>query len=1118
MVFRSRRIVPVVAFLAVAPGLAMAQLSTNATMSGTVIDASGAVVPAADIAVQSLDTKLITHRQSGADGSFVIPGLPVGTYSLTVTKAGFDGYKASGIVLHPALTSTVDAKLTVGGVTTSVSVSDAQSQIETSTPETSNSVEAEQINTLPINGRNYQGLASVMPGAQNTSAGTALTSGGRSTNNVLSVNGLQQNKVFYALDGIWNENTGNMNQTSVVPNPDSLDEVRVLQNNYSARYSLMGSSVVLLQTKSGTSSFHGTAWEFLRNDDLNSKNYFATKVLPYKQNIFGYNLGGPVFIPKAYNQKKDKTFFFFSEQFVILHQTPTGTLTGITPTANQRNGIFNSPIKNPTTGLNVAQNAAGQYVIPAASINSSAQAYLNALYPLPNYASGSLNYINTVPQITNQRDDEIKIDHNFSPRFHLLAEYLDEYQKYQQNNLSGSTSGEIYSTNAETDLTHNKLAQVALSQILTQNLVNNTNIGLNIFDLDLNLTGIDYTSQVPGLSLTLPYNGLLSNRLPLVSFSGGLGAEGIAASRPLSHAADLDDVVGDDLSYLHGRHFLQTGISIIFNTKRQNPGSATNGQYTFTGNSTKPASSAVTLDDAIADFLFGDAATFTQTSTEIRVPVHATEISPYVEDRFKLTKRLTLTAGLRLYHMPLPYGPPNSETNFVPSSYSLANAPAVAASGVITNTAASASNPLNGLLYNGPNTSLPQNFSSAHNWYAGPIVGLAWDVFGDGKTSFRGGYGITYTRVFTNQDCSFACANNPPVISSVSLVNPNFSNPAGTGVAKPATIQAVAAADQNIEATQVQSYSAGLEHEFPHNLVATVTGASSQVRHLLGTWNYNQPLHTGTYDFNPLINTGSYSPYYYQATTASTPAVQFSPYPGYAAITTFTSRQDQNWNALELSLKHPVSTNVFLTIAYTYSHDLSDFTSGTFSVIDPYNPSRYYGNAEGLDFRHSLSVTAVYNLPIFEGSQGLAHKTLGGWKYSDVTTLRSGTALSPGLSISSQGNAIRADHVPGAVINGPHTAAQWFNTAAFTAPAAGFYGNGATGSIRGPGLVIFDMALYKEFHLTESRYLEFRAESFNTFNHTNFTTINTTSGSSLFGQVTAAADPRVLEFAGRVHF
>jgi hypothetical protein len=973
-------------------------------------------------------------------------------------------------------------------------------------------VDAAATANLPLNGRNYQGLASLMPGVQNTSAGSALGTGGRATNNAISVNGLSQSRTFYALDGIWNENTGNMNQTSVVPNPDSLEEVRVLQNNYSARYSLMGSSVVLLQTKSGTSSFHGGVWEFIRNDDLNTKPYFSTGVLPYKQNIFGYTLGGPAFIPKVYNRNRDKTFFFFSEQFVILHQG-VASLTGVTPTANQRAGLFTSPIKNPATGLLFPQNASGQYVV--SGINPNSTAYLNALYPLPNYLGGgtnTTNYINTTPQITNQRDDEIKIDHNFSPRFHLLGEYLDEYQKYAQNSLSGSQSGEIFPVNSETDFTHNKLAQVSLTSTLSPNLVNTTSIAMNIFDLDLNLIGISTIQQVSGFTESLPYNGYISNRLPLVTFSGGTAPQGIAAARPLTHAADLDDTVGTDFSYLHGRNFFQFGFTLVFNTKRQNVGTATNGQFTFSGSSTAPATGGVTADDAIADFLLGKAATFTQVSGEPRVAVHGAEFSPYVEDRIKLTKNVQITAGLRFYHMPLPYGPPGSETNFEPSAYVLANAPAVAPGGAITPGATY--NAYNGLVPNGT-TSLgtgPTNFSNNHVYYAGPLFGFAWDVFGDSKTSLRGGYGITYTRIFTNQDCSFSCASNPPAFATVSLTNVAFPAVVGSGTAKAAAIGALSAADQNIQATQVQSYSLILQRELSASWIASVAGAASQARHVVNTLNINQPLPYQGFDFNPAINAGVNSPYYYQPAVGSTAAVQYSPYPGYGAISELETGQNQNWNALELSVRHP-GTKLFATVAYTYSKDLAD------NPLDVYHPSKYYGPVSGLDFRHSLSTTAIYTLP---GKQtGLLGLLVGGWKLSGIGTLRSGTSLSPGLSVSTQGIAVRPDLVPGVPIKGSKLKTAWFNQYAFVKPANGYLGNAGTGIIRGPALMDLDAAFYKEFHLTEKRFFEFRAEAFNVLNHTNYTTVNTTyngSTTGTFGTVTAAADPRILEFAGKIHF
>ena len=219
-----------------------------------------------------------------------------------------------------------------------------------------------------------------------------------------------------------------MNQNTITPNPDTIEEVRALQSNYSTKYSFLGTSVIMVQTKSGANSFHGSAFEYLRNDALNTRNFFSATVPPLKQNIFGYTIGGPVYIPKHYNTDKVKTFFFWSQQYVVSHAGQV--LLGATPPADMRKGIFPSPIKDPQTGQPFPTNNSGQYVIPSMLINPNSLAFLNALYPLPNNPAGGFNnYINNNPQITNQRDDEIKLDHYFTPRFRLTGEYLDERQQ-----------------------------------------------------------------------------------------------------------------------------------------------------------------------------------------------------------------------------------------------------------------------------------------------------------------------------------------------------------------------------------------------------------------------------------------------------------------------------------------------------------------------------------------------------------------------------------------------------------------------------------------------------------------------------------------------------------------
>jgi hypothetical protein len=1068
-----------IALLLALPGYA--QLSTTTQISGTVSDASGSIIAGADVKARNTATQETEATKSNGDGSYLLNGLIPGMYTVTVTKQGFKSFTESGIELHPATVAHVNATLTVGDVGTEISVVATTTEIQTTTSEVSGQVSGTQTSELPLNGRNFQALSALMPGVVNSKAGSALGTGGYNTSNTMVVGGLPTNTTFYALDGVWNENTGSMGQTAITPNPDVIQEVRVLQDNYEAKYSLMGASVVLLQTKSGTTSYHGTLFEYFRNTDLNARNFFSPTIPQLNQNIWGYTLGGPVPTPFFYHGPK-RTFFFASSQWVDSHAG--SVLRGATPTADQRNGIFTTAIKDPLTGSPFPQTSPGVYQIPASRLNPNSLAYIKALYPLPNNAAnGFQNYINLTPSVVTQRDDGFKVDHNFNERFRLTGEYFDESQ--QALSAADSTSGSPFPNSRVQDLTFNQIAQAQFSAVISPTMVNSTTIAMNRYTVNHPIIGLLSVDQIPGFQETLPFNGALSTRIPLVTLSGGYSPQGIPTALP-RNASDLDDTLSDDWSLSKGKHFFQAGGTLVFNTKRQIPSTASNGNWTFTGTAT---------GNALADFLLGDAATFAQISTTIRPYIHATSVSPYIEDRYQVTRHLTVTAGVRVSFMPLPHPQTGFEANFDPTKYQLSQAPIVNNNGTITLTPGY--NPSNGLVLNGVN-GVPNNWSTSHQWYVGPQIGFAWDVFGKGTTSVRGGYGVTYTRIFTGQDCSYNCAVNPPVIQSVNLVNPTFPSPGNSGSVK-LSAPTISAADFNIEATQVQSYSLSVQHQFPGNWTLTVAGAGDQARHLPATFNINQPLPDAPYNFNPILNTGSVLAGIYGA------------YYGYGPINNLNTIVNANWTALEVSARHPVGKNLFVSLSYTWSHGLSDSTTTNY-----YNPKEFYGSTSQ-NVPQVFTASVIYNLPLFQHRTGLLRTTLGGWQLANITTVQDGYSLTPGLSIANQGNAARPN-TTGAAVAGPKTVAEWFNTAAFAAPAAGYFGDAGTGSIRGPGLVNFDVTLQKTFRVTERQGLEFRAEFFNIFNHTNFTSIGTTFGSGTFGQVTAAADPRIMELALRYKF
>ena len=1144
--------------------MCQSQLSTTGRIGGTVADPSGAALAGAKVSIKQLETGTVTTTAANASGSFVQVGLNSGHYDVTVSSSGFANYLETNIYLEPTGTYTVHAILKPGTVATTVTVTGSEVQVETVTPEISSTVSGTEAEALPLNGRNYQGLGALMPGVVNAGVGTAMGSGGYGTTNSLAINGQGTGGSLYILDGVWNFDTVEHNQNTIMPNPDEIAEIKVLQNDYSTKYDLIGVGVVVVQTKSGGDTYHGGGWEFLRNTFLDSRNFFVPAsqgISPEEWNIFGWQLGGPLGIPKAGSLKK--TYFYFNNQFV--RQKQEGVVNGATPTASMRGigtannaalfpGTSASPIPGPGGPYGVAfltdptlpaghcnsatnnsscfrQDASGNWIIPASRIDQNALYYLNTMANLPNNQTSAFNnYVNKGPALNRQLDLLAKVDHEFSPKLRLSAEWNIENNDAANPNFA--RMGSPFSTNWDTFTSTDYIGKIELTQVYSPSLTNQTNVSMSSMMETHLVGGITQLSQLKGFTQKLPYAGnFLQNYIPYVSFSGGWSTFGASSCCIVPNANALYDGVADDFGWLHGKHYVEAGLTYLRAHTRQwngasNAGSPlSNGSFSFNGSFT---------GNPVADFLLGDVANFSQSAGAFRKYMQYPLVSPYIEDQWKMTRRLTLTAGLRYMYVPWASTQAGDTAVFEPNLFTATQAPTVAQNGVITPTANY--NPNNGMIINGQG-GIPLNLlTRQHKNYLSPMIGFAWDIFGTGRTSLRGGYSVTYDKQIEG-DCASLCVN-PPLVKETALINVNFSNPSATAALTAPTSSSLDL--NNYRAAQAQAFNLMLEQQFK-GWILSIAGADDFVSHMpisninATTFPINQPQPTivggVSYDFNPNLNNSAYATAYY------------APYQGYSSIGLYTSILKTSWSALEVNLRHPVGHNLNLTAGYTWSHNL-DNVGGW---VNPNKLHTAWGNSTvtsgaltgAQNVPQLFTVSVVYTLPVFQGSSGWKHDFLGGWQLSDITTAETGSSLTVGVTGSGFGLATTPSRIGQMTYLKQWKAykygsnAYWFNPggasggtvtggvrcgSVFCQPAAGYYGTSGNGTLHGPGIQNYDMSLRKDFPIWENLKLEFRADYFNVFNHTEPTTVNTTFGNGSFGTVTAAKQPRIGELAMKFNF
>ena len=1048
------------------------------TLVGTVTDASGAVVSGAKVSAKNVDTGTMLNTTTGGVGNYTFPNVSPGTYDISVQMPGFTTAVASHSIVEVQQATRVDFGLTPGTTTTEVTVMGAAPLVQSTTSDLGQVVTAQQIESLPLNGRLFEQMVTIVPGtvqagwgdfAENPSAAGALSP----TQAV--VNGLPWSGNYYMVDGV--HNTEPLNAfISITPPLDSIEEFKVETSNPNAEYGSFGGAIVNLTIKSGTNNFHGEAFDFFRNDALNARDFFAAQKAPYKSNQFGGLFGGPII--------KNKLFFFGSYQQLIAHQGQTNVLT--VPTALQRQGILTeggqSSIYDPLTGQQFANNT-----IPANRIDPVA---LNVagLFPMPNLPGLANNYVDNTLNTQNVPQGDIKIDWQASGKDHVFGRESAAHKTY--NSPSG---GNMYMMGGPNSVALNQNAVAGWDRTITPAMVNEARVGFNRFNVVdfANTYGIDVNNQlgipngnIPGLAYT---SGIAQFNI------SGFTSTGDPGWTDAKRIANIFDYA-DTLSWVRGKHSLKFGTDI-----QQIQSTLTNSQddprgiFNFNGNYTSNQGAAGT-GNPFASFLLGYpnyvARDFVNTVPAVRM----TFAGFFVQDDYRITPSFTLNIGLRWDLFTRPVEKFDRQSNFDP------------ATGLID--IASSDN-------RGPN--VDNNYG---NW--GPRIGFAYSPDG-GKTAIRSAFGMSY---FPDNfgATGGTLERNFPFFTLGRYNSPTLFTPfwtlSGTGLTTPIPISytpggtltpppgfGVFFVAKNFKQDEAQVWNFSIERQLPGNMMIGAAYVGTHGVHLYRDLQLNQAL-PGPGDVAPRL------PFYGVA-------------PNIPTVDQRNGDGMSRYNALQMKLQKRFSGGLSFLASYTWSKTMDN----TNNILYPYNDKLNYTLSNGfklVDVPQNFVFSYVYELPFGTGKKylnngsGMLRHLAGGWSINGITTFQAGQPLGIKVAnnqLNNNGGFNYAD-ITCPSVGTPKTVSQWFDTSCFTNPAPYTFGNGGVGHVRGPGINNWDFSVAKETALgSESRRLRLECDFFNLTNTAHFSNPNTTLGNSGFGTISSdRLPPRLIQLGAQFVF
>jgi hypothetical protein len=1159
---------------------ATAGAQDTASLTGTVTDSSGAAVPNAKVAASNAEHGINRTGTTNGSGDFLFSSLPIGAYDLTVTATGFKKYNAKGVVLTVAEKARVNVQLEVGMITTEVVVQGSEvAQVETQSSELNNTVSGKEVSQLELNGRDFTQLVALSPGVTDQSGADEGEPGASTV--AFSINGGRTEYNNFEIDGGDALDNGSNSTLNVYPSIDAIAEVKVLTSDYGAQYGRNGSGTVEVETKSGTNQFHGDLYEFLRNDAFNATPEFETSVPAYKKNDFGFTIGGPVFIPGHYNSNKQKTFFFWSEEWRRELTPASGFFSSTSvPTLAERGGNFADDCPNVTTGsftdcpsvpgyTNAQGFTPNLNVVPGYTANASINQALLAMIPQPNISSGALGsgvldtWFATPTLPTHWRQELFKVDQNIGEKVRASFRYIHDSWN-QQYPVPLWTSGTTFPT-IQTNFNNPGVSMVArITANVSPSLLNEFVASYTTDHISTNLTGPwQRPSGFPAIGL---YNNGYGGKVPGISVSGGEYGGGFSEDPGYVPDGPLNSnptfTYRDTVTKIVGPHNIQFGVYVVNAHKNEipQPGYGVNGLLSFSN------TSAVTSGNAFADLLLGNISSYTQEGAALKMHEKFNIYETFLQDDWHATKRLTLNLGLRLSFFGTYREENNLAWNFDPAFYVAGASSVDPATGLVIG------NPYNGWVDCGITPGVPTGCLKNHWWNPAPRIGFAFDPKGDGKWAIRGGYGIFFEHTNGNESNTESLeyeSKSTPITSTPFPINASTcgavsgynclnSSLLGTAGASTTPLQFVSLPNK---ATwpYMQQWHFDIQHDIGRSTIATLSYVGSAGVHRTRSYEYNQlhPVPAGQNPYAPgqvisasdcsnisdgtdtvdaygvptdaVTSYGTKVGYIAPTTPGGVPsgaavnlfvacgntASPFRPYVGIGSIQRKDQTGSSNYNALEASLRHTIG-GLELNAAYTYSHsidDSSDYNDTGF--VNSYDLNSYRASSN-FDQRHNITIAYVYDLPFFKG-RGLTHTFLGGWQWSGITLIQSGSPF----SVYNEGYYATADNA--GVGNGFSTAGSYpdlignpkqgvsnsplagplpgfgpllYNPDVFVLPTGLTFGDAGRNILRNPWRTNFDMAVIKHFPVTESKYFEFRAEAFNVFNHVEYTWLGGDAGSA----------------------